>query len=90
MKLLLDFIVNFNQRVKNDKNLEKNLNGFFGVDDSVKNPNPTGKSTRIETSPSRNMLETNYSQFLKIQREMDDIKSRLKNGKFNPLTGEKY
>jgi len=77
-------------RIKNDKALEKSLNNFYGVEEPDKNAGFMARPKKVETSPMRNMQETNYSQFLKIQREMDNLKNKLKNGKFNPLTGEKY
>ena len=68
--------------MKNDKNIEKNLNNFFGIDEK--------DMKKVGNSPNISMKETNYSQFIKIQREMDDIKNKLKNGKYNPITNQSY
>lgn len=72
-------------RVKNDNYFEKNLNSFFAIEEN------SSLQKKINNSPVKNMQETNYSQFLRLQREMDILKrNKLKKSGYNLINNNSY
>lgn len=61
------------------QNFDKNLNNFFGVD--------SRKNSGINFNQGSPFRVTNKSNLLKMQREMDVAKNKLR---FNPITNQPY
>ena len=60
-------------------NFDKNLNNFFGID--------SRKNSGINFNQGSPLRVTNQSNLLRMQREMDVAKNKLR---FNPITNQPY